>query len=592
MWTLDTLESVSGRARFPFSAKLVLLVTLSSVVPLGVVGLALIDVNSDAVRTALLELQLAVVGDVVRTIESELVEAQNGLDSVGRALSDQAIGEEVRASTAITLVEASEALDHAAVYAADRTLIDVIREQAAHDVTLPRALPDALCRRAVERNVATGSVSIAAGGPRVLLVVPIRPAARVTGYVASFVSLDRVQARVERLAAAHFPDRADSLFVVDERLRIVAHPDVERAHALASARRVGILRGIDPRSVGPSFVRSGEIEGPDGVAMVGTVVGLEGHPWIVAAQVPRSVAYASLDTMRTIVIATVALAIAIALVVGLFFSRRITAPIQALSDFARDLAARRFDRRVRIETRDELSLLGDAMSTAAADLEASDERIRREIAIRADLGRYLPAELVDKVVRREQDMALGGRRAAITVLFADVVAFTPLTEKHPPEVVVGILNELFTILTEIVFRHGGTVDKFVGDCVMAIWGAPTPLEDHARRALSAAEDMLRWLEVGNAGWEKRHGVRIQLAIGVHTGEAVVGNVGSETRMEYTAIGDVVNVAARLEAIARPQQILVSSATREAAGDGFAYIDLGLQQMAGRAQAVHLYEVRL
>jgi adenylate cyclase len=158
-------------------------------------------------------------------------------------------------------------------------------------------------------------------------------------------------------------------------------------------------------------------------------------------------------------------------------------------------------------------------------------------------------------------------------------------------VMVTILNQLFTILTEIVFRHGGTVDKFIGDCVMAFWGAPDDQADHAARAVAAAEDMQSWIEAGNEDWQRSYGVTIRLAIGVHTGEAVVGNFGSETRMEYTAIGDTVNVAARLEAIARPQQILVSEATRQAAGDDFEYVALGSRQVAGKSEAVELYEVR-
>ncbi|RLB48759.1 MAG: adenylate/guanylate cyclase domain-containing protein, partial [Deltaproteobacteria bacterium] len=174
---------------------------------------------------------------------------------------------------------------------------------------------------------------------------------------------------------------------------------------------------------------------------------------------------------------------------------------------------------------------------------------------------------------------------------ADVVAFTPLTERLSPEEVVSLLNELFTVMTELVFRHGGTVDKFVGDCVMAVFGAPTAQADHARRALDCAEDMMRWLSTANPGWEERYGATVQLAIGVHSGEAIVGNIGSERRMEYTAIGDVVNVAARLEAIARPMQILVSSATKEAVGESHEFAEIGERVLSGRQDPVELWEVR-
>jgi class 3 adenylate cyclase len=177
------------------------------------------------------------------------------------------------------------------------------------------------------------------------------------------------------------------------------------------------------------------------------------------------------------------------------------------------------------------------------------------------------------------------------VLFADVVGFTPLTDRLPPEATVAMLNELFTILTQIVFKHGGTVDKFIGDCVMAFWNAPGDQADHVRLALETAEDMQAWLEQGNERWRSKYGVTLELAIGVHTGEAVVGNIGSEKRMEYTAIGNTVNLAARLEAIARPSQILVTEAVRAAAGDAFELVDAGEHVLTGWKTPVRLWEVR-
>lgn len=154
-------------------------------------------------------------------------------------------------------------------------------------------------------------------------------------------------------------------------------------------------------------------------------------------------------------------------------------------------------------------MLGGALNRAASNLAASEARIRHEVAVRTDLGRYVPEQLVERIVRREADMRLGGEKRPITVMFADVVGFTPLTERLPPEVVVGILNELFTILTQIVFKHEGTVDKFVGDCVMAFWNAPGDQPDHVERALEAAEDMQTWLESGNERWKQRYGVTIE-----------------------------------------------------------------------------------
>ncbi|HJL06824.1 MAG TPA: adenylate/guanylate cyclase domain-containing protein [Polyangiaceae bacterium LLY-WYZ-15_(1-7)] len=583
-----------ARPPVPFRLKLTLLGAALAVAPLIVVGWLLLDVNADTVRTNARELQLAVADDLAGGVERHFVAAQDALDEVGRVLTDPTLPPEATAGLAASVVAGREDVDHAAIYDAEGELIDLVREEGRPRPAVPERLDAALRERAARENVATGEARPGPGTPRVPLVVPLRARGELTGFVATLLSLEGLQARLARLHEVRFEGRPDALFLVDEQQRLLAHPDAARAARLESVAGQGILAGVDPGAVSGRFQQSGEYAAPDGREMVGTIVGLQGRSWAVVAQVPEEVVYASLHRMRWIVFVTIGVVIALALLLAVLVAKQITRPIQALASFAQDLASRRFDKRVTLETRDEFRVLGDVMSQAAADLEESEARIEHEVAIRTDLGRYLPAEVVEKVVRREQDMALGGRRGELSVLFADVVAFTPITDRLAPEEVVGLLNELFTILTEIVFRHGGTIDKFVGDCVMALFGAPTPHADHAARALACAEDMMRWLEAGNAGWREKYGVTIELAIGVHAGEAVVGNVGSETRMEFTAIGDTVNVAARLEAIARPGQILATREVREAVGEegGFDFHDLGERALTGRAKPVHLFEVKV
>jgi class 3 adenylate cyclase len=226
----------------------------------------------------------------------------------------------------------------------------------------------------------------------------------------------------------------------------------------------------------------------------------------------------------------------------------------------------------------------------AGSLRASEREIERQAKLHGDLSRYLSKELVDSIVSGKQSLQLGGRRMQITVLFADVVAFTPLTESRGPEEVVVILNELFSLITEIVFRHEGIVDKFIGDCVMAVWGSPISTEDHAQKALTAAEDIMRFLESANDNWSKRYGVEIRLGVGINTGFAIVGNIGSDKRMEFTAIGDVVNVAARLEAIAAPNQVLVGSETAKLCGEAFPLASLGNRRLTGRSTETEVFEL--
>ncbi|MGK0362148.1 MAG: adenylate cyclase [Bradymonadia bacterium] len=577
--------------RYPLRLKLSIMAGAIAVVPLLIVGFMLININVTEVRTRIREYQIVVADDVAHAVGVELQSARTVLNAVSRVLTDDTLAPDSRLSLALAAVGADPTVDHVTIYDAQGKIIDTMREEATAVVPALDPLPDVITQRARETSIAVGQATLVDGQVRVLMVVQMLGDGEVTGYVASAVPIEQVQRRIKRLAETNFRDIQDPILLVDQSQRVLARGNPAAGPLLGKAKASSLLTGLGPAAARVGLSSSEDFISAEGVEMVGVSVWVPSLPWAVVVQQPRAGVYGVIDQIRRSVIAVIAGAILLALGVALFMARRISEPLRALTRFTEDLAARRFDQRITINTRDELALLGAALSGAAANLEESEAKIRHELAIRSDLGRYLPSDLVDKVVRREQDMGLGGRKTPISVLFADVVGFTPLTERLPPEEVVRVLNELFTILTEIVFRHGGTVDKFIGDSIMAIWGAPRTQLDHARLALRAAEDMMRWLEIGNAGWEEKYGLKLEIAIGVNSGEAVVGNIGSETRMEYTAIGDVVNVAARLEGIARPMQILVTEYTRKAAGDGFDYLPLGSRAVAGRREPVVIFEVR-
>jgi class 3 adenylate cyclase len=579
--------------RRSFRLRLLVMAALLVTVPLVVVGWRLVDVNRAALEDATRDQLLAVVGDVANTLDGSLDGAERELIAIGRVLVRADLDEDARMDLVRAQLEASTSLRAVAIFDAAGEPVGSLRRAAdagEPDEPLPARLP-ADARAAADPTggtVTVGDVVRGPDGPRVTLVAPVA-GTRATWYTLALVSLAATQQRVEQLAGDVFGGDPDSLVIVDRQLRVLAHPDPERAFALPLAPREGLLAEPPPVGDDDGLLLFGVRATSHGKRVaVARQLGRTG--WLVLAELPYERAFASVSRMRRAVLVAVVAALVLALLATVAWSARLAAPVRQLTAFARDLAARRFDRRVTLRTGDELEDLAAAMSGAAADLEASEAKLAEERRIRGDLGRYLPGQLVDKIVRHEQDLALGGERRTVTVMFADVAAFTTLVERLPPEQVVTILNQLFTILTEIVFRHGGTVDKLIGDCVMAFWGAPAPAPDHAERAVAAAEDMMRWLEVGNDAWQASHGVTIHLAIGINTGEVVVGNFGSETRMEYTCIGEPVNVAARLEALARPQQILVTRATRDAAPSA-EYLPVGRHELPGRQEPVELFEVR-
>ena len=214
--------------------------------------------------------------------------------------------------------------------------------------------------------------------------------------------------------------------------------------------------------------------------------------------------------------------------------------------------------------------------------------------IRALFGRYVSKDVCDQLVANPALARLGGQRRTMTVLFCDLRGFTSLSELEHPEAIVAMLNEFFTRMVDVVFQHHGTVDKFVGDMVMALFGAPVDDPKHARHAADAALAMVAELNQLNARWAVEGRPALALGIGISTGPMVAGNIGSSAIMSYTVIGDTVNLGARLESLNRQfgTQIIISEATREALPEPYAVRFLGPVPVKGKREHVHAYELCL
>lgn len=179
----------------------------------------------------------------------------------------------------------------------------------------------------------------------------------------------------------------------------------------------------------------------------------------------------------------------------------------------------------------------------------------------------------------------------VTVFFSDIRGFTPMSEALSAEQVVHILNEYFTAMTSIIFKYQGTLDKYMGDAIMAIWGAPIEIPDHAERAVLAAVEMGEKMKELQAKWRMEGKREVNIGIGINSGEVVVGNIGSNERLEYTAIGDNVNLTQRLESVAEKGQILISAATYERVKHKVNAVMLDPIKVKGKAEKVMAYSVQ-
>jgi len=244
-------------------------------------------------------------------------------------------------------------------------------------------------------------------------------------------------------------------------------------------------------------------------------------------------------------------------------------------------------------TSDDLELISAVAAQTAVAVETvkSHTRLAREEVARANYSRFMPEYVVKQLLDNPDSFRLGGVNQTITVLFADIRGFTSLSESENPEKVVGLLNRYFTAMSEIIFAHGGTLDKYIGDGLMAIFGAPTTTPNDAINALQTAVAMQKRLLTLNGELKIEGFNPVHIGIGLHTGEATIGYIGSEKRSEYTAIGDMVNLASRLEQNALPGQILISETTAQLCRDLSPLIKREPLRVKNRQQPVSLFEVK-
>lgn len=263
----------------------------------------------------------------------------------------------------------------------------------------------------------------------------------------------------------------------------------------------------------------------------------------------------------------------VALLVGPL--RRLRAGVERLSKG--DLAVR-----VPPTSKDEVGELTRAFNEMGESLQQKER-------IQSAFGRYVSDYVLNQLLETGADGTLGGSEREVTILFADVRRFTRLSEGMKASDVVALLNEVFQLASDRILAHGGTIDKFIGDSVMAYFGAPVPDAEHPLQAVRAAVAIQQALAERNRRFAP-DALRVELGVGIHTGVVVVGTIGSDRRSDYTAIGDAVNVAHRLEKLARPSQILVSEAVQRRVRGALRLRFEGERQLSGRLEPVHVYSV--
>jgi class 3 adenylate cyclase len=539
-----------------------------AVVPTAVLGIVVLDIQRAGLSRAEKELEAAVVDEAAASILGMLDQADDVAARVTTVMTDERVDVDARMRIIGDVVARAPAISGAAFFDEEGRFVDaVVPKDAPLDDAL-RVSPEARTTGAF-RVLTLGEARVAR------YEAPLRE----RGAIVVGLSRDVFGDKLREISLTRFgaPDR---VVLVDDAFHVLGGGGARPPALLASAAASGL-------SFATPLIVTTELD--DGrVHAVGTIRTMPSQRWALVVERPADEAFAALASARRAFVASVVGLVGLAIVAGAIVARRSLGPIASLMELVRRYAQRDFRARSAVTSGDELEALGTSLERMADDLAASERTIEERARVEANLRRYLPAEAAEVAAGEPGTLELGGVRKRVTVVFADVVAFTGFAESASPERAVAFLNELFTILSEIVFRHGGMVDKFIGDCIMAVFDSSRAGEDVAR-ALAAAEDMHAFVDSNLPRWREAYAFRVELGIGIATGDVLMGNLGSSSRMEYTVIGDPVNVAARLEALARPRQTLTTKDVVEAC-PSVSFASLGEHALRGRAKMVEVFEV--
>jgi adenylate cyclase len=370
-------------------------------------------------------------------------------------------------------------------------------------------------------------------------------------------------------------------FMVDRRGKLLAHPDAELVSSGENFSHLAIVKQMlegkfnngqtqytDPQS-GESKLGAFRLVGFGGLGVVAEVAEAK------AFEAARKVVY------RAALIAWVILCISF--LTGYLYSGTITWPIRRLSDAARRIAEGDFKINLKAKGRDEIAHLSTAFNEMAKGLEERDR-------VKETFNKFHNKEIAEKLLTGE--VKLGGERKEATVFFSDVRGFTALSETMEPEQVVEMLNEYMTRMVSIIRAHGGVVDKYVGDAIMALWGVPLTGEDDVYRAVKACLSMREELAKLNELRISRGQGALKIGMGLNMGPLIAGNIGSNEKMEYTVIGDAVNLASRIESMTKEYgtDLLISKSVYQQLSDRFIFELGGTTKVKGKTDAIEVYKV--
>jgi class 3 adenylate cyclase len=424
---------------------------------------------------------------------------------------------------------------------------------------------------------------------------PVRRDGRFLGFLVALVGMNELSQIVTDIGEAH----GSNPFILYGDEHVLAHPNLMSPHPdlsvqtpVARIGRVGdpILAAISEGHLMPAFksleadsieVLGVEVNDAHYVVAYKRIDGYGEVPWRIGGWVPMESAFGAMSRLHNAALAGLAVAV-LAVVLAVILGRTLARPIRRAASGSAQIAALDLER------------VEELPASRIAELNEQAGAFNTTLGALRSFERYVPRRLVARLIHDSADGAAQSQERELTVLFTDIVGFTAMSERLPAREVADFLNEHFTLLAHFVEAEEGTIDKYIGDSLMAFWGAPDVQEDHAARACRAARAIAEAMEADNAARAAAGLAPVRIRVGIHSGPVLVGNIGAPGRINYTIVGDTVNISQRLEGLARDfdrgaaATVLIGEATARAVEGEIPLEFVGSCAVKGREEEVRAY----
>jgi adenylate cyclase len=427
-----------------------------------------------------------------------------------------------------------------------------------------------------DEKIVIRNSTLAGGMPLFTMGIPFADAQGVTRHVAI------ADFRLDRLQKAFALSDVRTLYLVDTQGTVIAHSDDKLALGAVAVKSVPIVA----EALKKGGIYKGQKRFLDPLRKKWFIGAYSKTAFDVAviAQTPEEIILEPAKAVLNDAVVFAGYGLSVALFIVMLFSLSLSYPIEKLHEATLMVARGNLNIQAKIRTNDEVGELARAFNFMVDGLKERDK-------VKNILNKFHGSSITEDLLKN--DLRLGGSRKNVTVFFSDIRDFTKFSESHTPEQVVEMLNEYFQIMVSLITTNRGIVDKFVGDAIMAIWGAPQSTERDCWYAVRACLEMRMALAQLNDRRVARGQPPIKIGMGLHTGPAISGKIGSTERMEYTVIGDTVNMASRIEASTKAfgADLLISEAVAKEIRSGFILEEAGVAEVKGKSEGIRLYKVR-